>query len=83
MEEHKMGTMPINKLLQSTGRTIYTMITQIIGAVLNIILDPILIFGYFGFPELGTAGAAIATVTGHILNYIRLYQWQHSDLIMP
>lgn len=58
------------KLLQSTGRTIYTMITQIIGAVLNIILDPILIFGYFGFPELGTAGAAIATVTGQIVAMI-------------
>ena len=57
----------LEKLLQSTGRTTYTMVTQITGAVINIILDPILIFGYFGFPALGTAGAAIATVTGQII----------------
>ena len=43
------------------------MVTQITGAVINIILDPILIFGYFGFPALGTAGAAIATVAGQII----------------
>ncbi len=54
------------RLLQSTGRTKYTMITQITGAVINIIMDPILIFGLFGFPELKVAGAAIATVTGQI-----------------
>lgn len=56
----------LEKLLLSTGRTTYTMITQITGAVLNIILDPILIFGYFGLPAMGTAGAAIATVIGQI-----------------
>jgi putative MATE family efflux protein len=55
------------KLLQSTGRTSYTMVMQIVGAVINIILDPILIFGYFGLPALGTRGAAIATVTGQIV----------------
>ena len=43
------------------------MVTQITGAVINIILDPTLLFGYFGFPALGTAGAAIATVTGQII----------------
>ena len=57
----------LEKLLQSTGRTIYTMITQITGAVINIILDPIFIFGYFGLPAMGTAGAAIATVSGQLI----------------
>ena len=55
------------RLLQSTGRTVYSMITQLIGAILNIILDPILIFGLFGFPRLEVAGAAVATVFGQIV----------------
>ena len=55
------------RLLQSTGRTFQTMITQTVGAVTNIILDPIFIFGYFGIPAFGVKGAAIATVIGQII----------------
>ncbi|MBE6965138.1 MAG: MATE family efflux transporter [Ruminococcaceae bacterium] len=55
------------RLLQSTGKTTLAMITQLIGAIINIILDPILIFGMFGLPALGVAGAAIATVAGQII----------------
>ena len=55
------------RLLQSTGRTFYAMCTQLTGAVINIILDPILIFGLFGAPRMEVAGAAIATVAGQIV----------------
>lgn len=54
------------RLLQSTGRTVYTMFTQGLGAILNIILDPILIFGLLGAPRMGVAGAAVATVIGQV-----------------
>ena len=57
----------LERTLQSTGRSIFTMLTQLIGTVLNIILDPIFIFGYFGLPAMGVKGAAIATVTGQII----------------
>ncbi len=60
------GQMCMERMLQATGRTFYSMITQLVGAIINLILDPILIFGLFGAPELGIAGAAIATVSGQI-----------------
>ena len=56
-----------DRVLQATGRTFYTMITQAVGAIINIIMDPILIFGLFGFPRMEVAGAALATVLGQIL----------------
>ena len=54
------------RVLQATGRTFYTMLTQGLGAIINIIMDPILIFGLFGAPALGIKGAAIATVLGQV-----------------
>ena len=56
--------MNFERLLQSTGRTQLSMISQTTGAIINIIFDPIMIFGLFGFPKLGVAGAAYATVLG-------------------
>ena len=55
------------RLLQATGRTLYSMVSQITGAVINVIMDPILIFGLAGFPKLGIAGAASATIFGQIV----------------
>lgn len=59
--------MVFERLLQSTGKTVLSMAAQITGAVTNIVLDPIFIFGYFGAPKMGTAGAAVATVIGQWL----------------
>ncbi len=55
------------RIMQGTGNASWSMITQLVGAVINIILDPILIFGWLGLPEMGVAGAAAATVIGQIL----------------
>jgi putative MATE family efflux protein len=65
-----MGQMTFERLLQSTGKTLYSMISQSFGAIVNIILDPIMIFGYFGFPRMEVAGAALATVIGQTLAMI-------------
>ena len=64
------GEIIFERLLQSTGRTIYTLFTQGTGAVLNIIFDPILIFGLFGLPRMEVAGAAVATVLGQIVAFL-------------
>jgi len=72
-------------VFQGTGEMVKPMITQLIGAVVNIILDPILIFGWFGLPAMGVQGAAIATVFAQALSMI--YVWGHlllgNNIIKP
>ncbi|WP_022762477.1 MULTISPECIES: MATE family efflux transporter [unclassified Butyrivibrio] len=59
--------MTFERMLQSTGRTLFSMYSQMSGAIINIIMDPILIFGMFGAPKMGVAGAALATVFGQVV----------------
>lgn len=71
------------RLLQATGRTMLSMSAQILGAAANIVLDPILIFGWFGLPQLGVAGAAYATVAGQWMAAIAsllLNQWKNQEI---
>lgn len=66
------------RLMQSTGKTFYNMITQGLGAIINIILDPIMIFGLFGFPRLEVAGAAVATITGQAVAVFLSIYFNHA-----
>lgn len=71
------GEMMFERILQSTGQTFYCMITQGTGAIINIILDPILIFGLLGVPAMGIRGAAAATVFGQIVAMVLAAMLNH------
>ena len=68
------------RLLQATGRTMLTMVSQGIGSIVNIVLDPVFIFGWFGLPEMGLAGAAVATVLGQWCGALLalFFNWKHN-----
>ena len=67
-----IAQLTFERMLISTGKTLYSMISQAVGAILNIIFDPILIFGMLGFPKMGITGAAVATVVSQMIAAVLL-----------
>ena len=81
----QMFSILFERILQSTGNMMIPMAAQLVGAITNIILDPIMIFGYFGLPAMGIAGAAYATVIGQVLGcvvcVVALFAGKHEIVI--
>ncbi|MDL2323882.1 MATE family efflux transporter [Ruminococcaceae bacterium OttesenSCG-928-A16] len=77
------GQQLFEKLLQTSGRSVFSMVSQIIGALINIILDPLLIYGLAGLPALGAKGAAIATVIGQLAGFVSAFVFhQHYNKLL-